>query len=102
MTLTVVPSGPIRMGGKLGLWFLYLLVVAYLAAYVAFHALPFGARCTAVFRIVGVTSFLGFSPALWQMTIWYGRSWLTTFKITVDGVIYAAITAATFAWLWPR
>jgi hypothetical protein len=102
MTMTVVPSGPIQIGGKLALWFLYLLVVSHIAGYVACHALPFGARWTSVFRIVGVTSFLGYSAALWQMSIWYGRSWRTTVKITVDGLLYAAITAGTFGWLWPR
>jgi hypothetical protein len=102
MTMTVVPAGPIQIGGRLALWFVYLLVVSHVAGYVACHTLPFGARYTSVFRIVGVTSFLGYAAALWQMSIWYGRSWKTTFKITVDGVLYAAITAGTFAWLWPR
>src|SRR5580698_1765408 len=45
MTLTVVEGGPIRIGGRLVLWFVYLLVVTHLAAYVACHTLPFGARC---------------------------------------------------------
>jgi hypothetical protein len=49
-----------------------------------------------------VTSFLGYTAALWQMSIWYRRSWLTTIKITIDGLIYGAITAVTFGWLWPR
>jgi hypothetical protein len=102
MMLTVVQGGPIKIGGKLALWFLYLLVVTHLAGYVAGHALPFGAGHKAVFRIIGVTSFLGFSAALWQMSIWYQRSWLTTLKITVDGLLYAALTAGTFACFWPR
>jgi len=25
-----------------------------------------------------------------------------TIKSTIDGLIYAAITAGTFVWLWPR
>jgi hypothetical protein len=102
MTLTVVPSGPIRIGTNLALWFVYLLVVSHLAGYVACHALPVGARYNAVFRIVGVTSFLGYSAALCQMSIWYKRSWLTTFKVAVDGLLYAGLTAGTFGWLWPR
>jgi hypothetical protein len=102
MTLTVRPAGSFGMGTSLALWFVYLLVVSHLAGYVACHALPFGARYTAVFRIVGVTSFLGYAAALWQMSIWYKRSWLITFKITVDGLLYAGLTAGTFGWLWPR
>lgn len=102
MMLTVIPNGPVRMGKALTLWFLYLLVVTHLAGYVACHALSFGARYTSVFRIVGVTSFLGYAAALWQMSIWYQRSWCTTIKVTIDGLVYAAITAGTFGWLWPR
>jgi hypothetical protein len=36
------------------------------------------------------------------MSIWWHRAWLTTIKATVDGVIYALLTAGVFVWLWPR
>jgi hypothetical protein len=36
------------------------------------------------------------------MSIWYRRSWVTTLKATIDGAVFAAVTAATFAWLWPK
>ena len=36
------------------------------------------------------------------MWIWYRRSLLTTIKSSVDGLIYALLTAGTFGWLWPR
>ena len=55
-----------------------------------------------MFRFVGVTAFLAYAAALWPMSIWYRRSWLTTFKGTVDGLVYALLTAGTFGWLWPR
>jgi hypothetical protein len=61
-----------------------------------------GSPYLAVFRFVGVTAFIGYSVALWQMSIWYHRSWSTTAKATVDGLIYALLTAGTFGWLWPR
>jgi hypothetical protein len=102
MTLTVMPNGMINMGKSLALWFLYTLVVSCFAAYVSGHALPAGATCRHIIRFAGVTAFLGYAGALWQMSIWYQRSWTTTIKTTIDGVIYAAITAATFGWLWPR
>jgi hypothetical protein len=102
MLLTVAPSGPFGVGKSLTLWFLYLLAVNALAGYVALHALPIGARYTSVFRIVGVTSFLGYAGALCQFSIWFRRSWLTTFKSTVDGLLYAGLAAGTFGWLWPR
>jgi hypothetical protein len=99
---TVMPNGPFGVGKSLLLWFLYLLVVNYLSAYVACHALPCDARYMKVFRIVGMTSFLGYSGALWQMSIWYRRSWVTTIKSSIDGLLYAAVTAGTFGWLWCR
>jgi hypothetical protein len=36
------------------------------------------------------------------MTIWYRRPWLTSVKVTVDGLIYAILTAYIFVWLWPQ
>lgn len=102
LVMTVMPSGPSRMGGSLLLWFLYSVVVGVFAAYVAGRALPPGASYLQVFRFVGVTAFAGYSLALWQMSIWYKRSWLTTLKSTIDGLIYALFTAGVFGWLWPR
>jgi hypothetical protein len=102
MVVTVMPNGMFSVGKSLCLWLVYLLVVNYLTAYVALHALPIDARYTKVFRIVGVTSFLGYTTALWQMSIWLRRSWLTTLKVTIDGLIYAGLTAGTFGWLWHR
>lgn len=55
-----------------------------------------------VFRFVGVTAFLGYAAALWQMWIWYHRSLTITIKATIDGLVYALLTAGTFGWLWPR
>ncbi len=98
---TVMP-GQMAMGRNLVLWFLYSVVVGVFAAYVAGRALPSGALYLQVFRFAGTTAFLAYSAALWQMSIWYRRSWLTTIKLTVDGLIYALLTAGTFGWLWPR
>jgi hypothetical protein len=102
MVLTVLPNGPTPMGRNLVMWFLNSVVVGILAAYVASRALPPGARYLAVFRFTGVTAFIAYSFALWQMSIWYRRAWGTTIKATVDGLIYALLTAGTFGWLWPH
>lgn len=55
-----------------------------------------------MFRFVGVTAFIAYAVALWQMSIWYHRAWSITLKSTVDGFIYALLTAGIFGWLWPR
>ena len=101
MVFTVLPNGPTPMGKSLFFWFLYSVVVAIFAAYVAGRALPAGAAYLQVFRFVGTVSFVGYSLALWQMSIWYARNWGTTIKATLDGLIYALFTAGTFGWLWP-
>jgi hypothetical protein len=102
LLLTVLPNGPWSMGRNLGLWLAYLVVVSLFAAYVASRALSPGAEYMQVFRFAGTTAFLGYAPALWQMSIWYRRAWSTTVKATVDGLIYALLTAGVFGWLWPR
>lgn len=102
MMLTVLPSGSAGMSKELILWFLYTLVIGIFAAYVAGRALSIGAAYLSVFRFTGTSAFLGYTAALWQMSIWFRRPWSTTLKITVDGLIYAILTAAMFAWLWPH
>ncbi len=102
LMLTVMPNGPTAMRKNLVFWLLYSAVVGVFAAYVAGRALPPGAEYLRVFRFAGVTAFVGYSVALWQMSIWYRRAWSTTIKATVDGLIYALLTAGTFGWLWPR
>jgi len=102
VVMTVLPNGPMGMGKNLTQWFLYSVVVGVFGAYVAGRALPPGAAYLSVFRFVGVTAFLAYAAALWQMSIWYRRAWITTIKATVDGLIYGLLTAGTFGWLWPH
>lgn len=102
VVLTVLPNGPFSMGRNLVLWFLYSVVVTVFAAYVAGRALPPGAEYLSAFRFVGTVAFVGYSLALWQMSIWYRRAWRTTVMATIDGLIYALLTAGVFGWLWPR
>ena len=74
----------------------------FCAAYIAGAALPPGAAAKKVFQLAGATAFIGFALALWQQTIWYSRSWVTTLKSTIDGLVYGIVTAGVFAWLWPQ
>jgi len=102
MIVTVMPNGPMTMGRNLVLWFLYSVVIGVFAAYIAGCALPHGANYLRVFQFVSVIAFIGYSAALWQMSIWYRRAWSTTIIATIDGFIYALLTAGIFGWLWPR
>lgn len=102
LVMTVLPNGPMSMGKNLVNWFLYSVIVSIFSAYIAGRALGPGADYLQVFRFVGATAFLAYAVALWQMSIWYGRAWSLTLKSTIDGLIYALLTAGTFGWLWPR
>jgi len=102
MIVTVMPNAMPSMSRNLALWFLYSAAVGFFAAYVGGRALPPGTHYLRVFQLVGATAFIGYSVALWPMSIWYSRAWSLTIKETVDGLIYALLTAGTFGWLWPR
>ncbi|SRR6266705_2212820 len=102
VVVMTVMRGSMAMAPRFIGWFVYAVVVGVFAAYVAGRALPPGSEYLHVFRLVGGTAFAGYSLALWQLSIWYGRSWTITLKATVDGLIYALLTAGTFGWLWPR
>jgi hypothetical protein len=102
MFLTVMPNGVTGMGGMFVQWFLYLIVVSLFGGYVASRALPPGAEYLSVFRFVGTTTFAAYALGLWPLVIWYRRSTGTTIRQTIDGLIYALLTAGVFGWLWPR
>ena len=101
VVVMTVMTGQMSMGRNLGLWFVYLLVVSFFSAYVTSRAVPVGAPYLEFFRFSGVSAFLAFSLALWQLSIWYQRGWRITLKATVDGFVYALLTAGVFGWLWP-
>src|SRR5262245_58864912 len=100
--MMTVFGGGMGFGKQLAQWFVYCLVVSFIAAYVVGRALPPGSTYLHVFRFAGMTAFCCYAVALWQNSIWYRRSWGTTMRSTFDGLIYAGLTAGTFGWLWPR
>lgn len=100
--MTVMPNGPGNMGATFVQWFVYLLALGTFIAYIAVHALPGDAPARMVFRIVAAITFLAYAAAQWPQSIWMRRSWSSTIKHTVDGLLYGLVTGATFAWLWPE
>jgi hypothetical protein len=99
--MTVLESGPPKMGASLVLWFIYSLAVGVFAAYIAGRALAPGAHYLDVFRFTGATAFLGYAFALLHNSIWYKRNWPATIKSIFDGLVYGLVTAGIFGWLWP-
>jgi hypothetical protein len=100
-TLTVRPTGQTKMGGMLASWFVFIVVVSMFAAYVTSRAVGVGAEFGDAFRFAGITAFVAYGVGTWSESIWYGRKWSTTFKNTLDALIYALLTGAAFGWMWP-
>jgi hypothetical protein len=100
--ITVMPNGMFSMNRNLVQWFVFLIVVGIFAAYIAGRTLPPGTAYLRVFQIVSATAFIGYSLALFELSIWYRRAWSLTLKSAFDGIIYGLLTGGVFGWLWPR
>jgi len=100
--MTIRPNGELPFGKMMGQWFVYSLSIAVLAGYIAGRTRGPGAPFVEVFRVSGTVAFCCYVVALWQNWIWWGRSARFTLTYSVDGLVYALVTCATFGWLWPR
>jgi hypothetical protein len=100
-TLVMRQNGMPTLGPALGQWFAFCLVVSVFVAYLTGLALAPGAAGMQVFRIAGAAAMLGHASTSVCDSIWKGVAWGTTLKFVFDGVVYALVTGATFAWLWP-
>jgi hypothetical protein len=100
--MSILPSGETNMGKLMGLWFVYSLVIAVIVAYVTSRTRAPGAPYLEVFRVSGTVTFCCYSVAHWQNWVWWGKGTRFTLTNTVDGLIYALVTAGTFGWLWPK
>ena len=90
------------MGSSMALWFALNVVIALLAGYLASRTLPSGASFLAVCRLVGIVTFLAYACGGLQAAIWMGKPWRSAAKDLLDALIYAAVSALAFNWLWPR
>lgn len=100
LIMTVMPNGPSSMSRPLVQWFIFVVAVSVLTAYLAGATLAAGASYLAVFRVAGTTAFIAYAAGVWPQSIWYHRPWSTTIKLTLDGLIYGCLTGGTFGWLW--
>lgn len=100
VVMTVAP-GRTGMARNLVWWFVYTIVVGLFSGYITGRALSPGADHLQVFRFVATAGFMGYSLALLQQSIWWNKKWSTTIKSMIDGLTYAVLTGAVFAWMWP-
>lgn len=100
--LTIFPAGPVNLPKFLIQWFVYCLLIAFFVAYLAAHTVLPGAPVRHVLRVIGTAAFLGYGLGTLSNAIWKGQTWSMTLKEVFDGFVYAILTAATFAWLWPH
>src|SRR5262245_46520027 len=99
--MTIVPNGELAFGKMMGLWFVYSLVISVLAACVTGHTHGRGTPFGEVFHVSAIVAFCCYVVAHWQSWIWWGKSTRITLTYSVDGLLYALVTGATFGWLWP-
>ncbi len=99
--VTVAPNGPPNMGKLLGTWFVFCLVISVFVAYLTGRHLGAGADYMTVFRMASTVAFLGYGASEPVAAIWKAQPWGMTMKHVLDGLIYALVTAAIFAQLWP-
>jgi hypothetical protein len=99
--ITVAPSGNISMGRNLGLWFLFSVLVSFVAAYVARHTLHPGADGITVMRVTATVAFAAYGLGNVSDSIWKAAPWSNTFRSLVDALVYSIITGFIFKLLWP-
>lgn len=99
--LLVRAPGQVHLGRFLGSWFAYLLLVSYFVALVCGQTLSRGTEYMLVFKVAGAVALAAYSFGQIPNAIWWSRPWKSALKEFADGVVYAALTAGVFGWLWP-
>lgn len=100
--INVMPNGMWNIGKSLLQWFAYILLVALVIGYAASQVLDPGTEYMTVFCFVATIAALPHIIGVIPNSIWKGQSWGTTGRFFLDGIVYALLTAGTFAWLWPE
>jgi len=95
--MTIYPK--VNMGRNLGLTFVYFLVISFCLAYLGTLALKPVADFLAVFRFITTAGILTFLAAMVQHAIWFHNRIVGHI---IESLIYAAISGAIFAAMWPK
>jgi hypothetical protein len=100
--ISLVPSAPFSMGRNLGLSLVVNLLVSAVAAYLASRSLTGPYHYGTVFRLVGTVGFVAYAVGPAYEAIWYWKPWKSIAMGTIDALLYGAVMAGSFGWLWPR
>jgi hypothetical protein len=100
--ISVFPDGMPNMGKALGLQILFFLIGSVFIAYLATMSMGVGTESMVVFRYVFVAAFVAYGWGQVPYSIWMGQPWSNCVRYLIDALIYGAVTAGTFAWLWPQ
>jgi hypothetical protein len=96
---------PLTMGDKMIGSFIVYFVASTLIAYLTRIALPPTTGPTPfakVFQVAATAGILAYCFSFIPSAIWWGSYKRTIVANVIDGIIYAAITGAIFAWRWPH
>ncbi len=100
--VTIRKPGAPTMGPYLAQWFLLTLFVSVISAYLASKMLGPGSSFLGICRPIATVTFMSYAVGAISNGIWYGKPWGVVAKELLDAVIYAAVAACIFAWLWPK
>jgi hypothetical protein len=99
--ITIMENGLPNMGKLLTQQLMFFILGSLIIGYIGTLALTKGAVSLDIFHILFVVGFIGFGWASIPYSIWFGHPWSVTLKYLVDAIIYSAVIAATYTWLWP-
>lgn len=94
--MTVFPK--VNMGKKLGMTFVYFLVISFALAYLSTLAIAPGAEFMTVFRFLATAGFFIFLSSVVQHAIWFHNRILGH---VIESILYAIIVGLIFGFLWP-
>jgi hypothetical protein len=100
--LVIGKSGPPGIVLPLVQHFLYFILVATLAGYIAsISGIKHGDNYAAVFRIVTIVSTAALTLGAAPLSMWFSRPWKSWLLQCVDGFACGLASGAIFASYWP-
>lgn len=94
-------AGPPNMGKTLPLWLVNNLILAAAVAYATTLSARAGADFMHVFAPAALATLLAYAGGTLTTIIWKGEPVSNSLKCLLDAAIYAAVTGAIFAAMWP-